>query len=87
MPKLFLQDLPRLHGLVCHIAQRTAYAQGIVIAQKAFYFTHDHGHTVGGKPHLKIRVEIVDGFDQPNAAHLKQIVHALPPPGKALHNT
>jgi len=39
-----------------------------------------------GKPHRLGRVKVVDGFDEPDAPHLKQVVEVFAPLGKALHH-
>ena len=46
----------------------------------------DHRHAVGGETHRLRGVKIVDGFDQPDAPHLKQIVQIFAPLGKPLHH-
>ena len=84
--QLLLQRFAGLHGPVGGIAQAAAYPQGIVIPQKAPDLADDHGHAVGGKPHRLGRVKVVDGFDEPDAPHLKQVVEVFAPLGKALHH-
>ena len=75
-----------LHGAVRRVAHGTADAHGIVVAQKAFHFAGDHRHAVGGEHYLVAWVEIIDGLDEPDAAHLKQVVEVLAPLGEPLHH-
>ena len=45
---------------------------------------YNHGHAVGGKADLFIRVEVGDGLDQADAPHLEQVIGAFPPFVKTL---
>ena len=65
--------------MVGQIPDGTADPHGVVVPQKAPYFPHDHGHAVGGKPHIEGRVKVVDGLDEADAPHLKQIVQIFAP--------
>ena len=85
-PQLLFQRFPRLHGAVGGVPQGAAYPQGVVVPQKPPDLSDDHGHAVGGKPHLLGRVKVVDGLDEPDAAHLKQVVEVLAPLGEPLHH-
>ena len=84
--QLLFQRLPGLHGLVGGIAQAAADPQGVVVPQEAPDLPDDHGHAVGGKPHRLGRVKVVDGLDEPDAPHLKQVVQILPPLREPLHH-
>ena len=82
--QLLFQHFAALHGFVGGVAQAAADPQSVVVAQKAPDLANDHGHAVGGKPHRLAGIEVVDGLDQPDAAHLEQIVQVFAPLGKAL---
>ena len=84
--QLLFQRFPRLHGLVGRVPQRAADPQGVVIPQKTPDLADDHRHAVGGEPHVLGGVEVVDGLDEPDAAHLKQVVEVLAPLGEPLHH-
>ena len=84
-PQLLFQRFPRLHGAVGGVPQGAAYPQGVVVPQKPPDLPDDHRHAVGRKPHRLRGVKVVDGFDQPDAPHLKQIVQIFAPLGKPLH--
>ena len=71
-----------LEHLISSIPHGPGHPHGAVIPQVAADLSHDHGHTVGGELHIQRGVEVVDGFDEANTAHLKQIVHVLSPVGK-----
>ena len=85
-PQLLFQRFPRLHGAVGGVPQGAAYPQGVVVPQKPPNLPDDHRHAVGRKPHRLRGVKVVDGFDQPDAPHLKQIVQIFAPLGKPLHH-
>ena len=55
-----------------------------MVAQETPQLPGDHRHAVGRKLHVLAQVEAVHGLDEPDAADLKQIVHALAAPGKLL---
>ena len=78
------ERVARAQRLIRQIAQGAAHADGVVVAQIAADFADDHRHGIGGKAHAQLRVEIVDGLDQADAAHLKEVVHTLAPVVKAL---
>ena len=44
----------------------------------------DHGHPVGGKTHLLVRVKIGNCLDQADASHLEKVVRTFAPFVKAL---
>ena len=46
----------------------------------------NHGNAVGGKLHTLAQIEGVDGLDEADTAHLKEVVHALAAVGKLLHH-
>ena len=52
----------------------------------SFSPSHNRWNAVGGKLHVLPQVESVDGLDQADTAHLKEIVHALAPVREALHD-
>ena len=62
------------------------YPHGVVVPQKAAYLAHDHGHPISGKTHVQVWVKVVYGFDEPDAPHLKQVVHAFAPAHEFLHH-
>ncbi len=84
--QLLFQRFPRLHGLVGRVPQRAADPQGVVVPQKTPDLADDHRHTVGGESHLLGRVEVVDGLDEADTPHLKEVVHVLAPLGEPLHH-
>ena len=45
---------------------------------------HDHGNAVGRKAHRLVDIEVVNGLDEADTAHLEQVVHVLAPAGKSL---
>ena len=57
-----------------------------MVAQEAAQLARDHRHAVGRKLHVLTQVEAVDRLDKAYHAHLEQVVHALPAPGKFLHH-
>ena len=69
------------------IPQGAAYPDGIVIPQVTPDFTDNHGNCIGGKFYTDIRIEIVNGFDQPDASDLEQVVHVFITVGKTLDYT
>ena len=75
-----------LHGVVSRVAHGAAYAHGIVIAQIAADFPDNHGDGIGTEAYALLHIEIVDGLDQADAAHLKQVVEILAAVDKALDN-
>ena len=52
----------------------------------SFSPSHNRWNAVGGKLHVLAQVEGVDGLDEADHAHLKQVVHALAAIGEALHH-
>lgn len=48
--------------------------------------SHIHRHGIGGKLHIKIGIKVIHGLDETDTPHLKEIVHVLPPIGKALND-
>ena len=68
------------------VYKRQGDPHGVVVPQKAAYLAHDHGHPVGGKTHVQVRVKVVYGLDEPDAPHLKQVVHAFAPAHEFLHH-
>ena len=74
----------RLQHLIGRVAHGARDADGAVVAQIAADLSDDHRHAVGRKAHVLADVEVVDGFDEPDAADLKQVVDVLAPPEKAL---
>ena len=76
-----------LHGAVRRVAHGTADAHGVVVAQKAFHFAGDHRHAVGGEHYLVAWIEIIDGLDEPDAAHLKEVIRVFAAACKALDDT
>ena len=79
------QSLPGIDGFVRCIPEGTADPDGTgVIPQITPHFSHDHGNCIGGKLNVLVYVEIVDGFDQPDAPDLKEIIHIFITAGKPL---
>ena len=81
---LFRHMFPGINRLVGRVPQRPAHPDGIVVPQIPADLPDDHGHCVCGKLHLQFHVEIVNGFDQTDAADLKQVVHIFITGGKPL---
>ena len=71
--------LPGLQDPVGGVPHGAGDPDGAVVPEVAADLAYDHGHTVGGKLHRLGDVEVVDGLDEPDAAHLKQVVHVLAP--------
>ena len=86
-PVLVYKRLFNLHGAIGNVTHGTAYANGVAVPQKTADFADYHGHAIGGKAHIKVRVKVVDGFDKPDASHLKKVIRILPARCKFLHNT
>ena len=84
--QLFGQLIPGFQGLVGNIPQAAADPDGVVVPQIPANFADDHGHGIGGKAHVQRGIEIVQRLDEPDAAHLKQIVHVFAPVAEALNN-
>ena len=84
--QLLFQLLAGLHGPVGRVPEAAAHPQGVVVPQESPYLADDHRHTVGGESHLLGRVKVVDGLDEADAPHLKEVVHVLAPLRKALHD-
>ena len=80
------QAVARLQGFIGRIAQAAADADGVVIPQVAADFADDHRHGIGGKAHVLRHVKVIKRFDQPDAAHLKQVVRVFPAIAEALHH-
>jgi len=45
----------------------------------AFSPDDNHRDAVGGKTYVLTDVKVVDGLDEPDTAHLEQIIHVLAP--------
>ena len=75
-----------LHGFVSGVPYRTADADGVVVPQVPADFADDHGDGVCGEADVLTDIEIVNGFDQANTSHLKQVVQIFPSLCKALNN-
>ena len=78
MPRIWV-GLEHLIGGVPH---GPGHPDGAVVPEIAADLSHDHGDPVGGEAHVQVGVEVVNGLDQADAPHLKQIVHILSPVGK-----
>ena len=76
-----------MDGFVGNIPQRTADPDTAVVPEVAPDFSDDHGYSIGGKFYIQAGIEIIDGFDQTNAANLKQIIHIFIGSGKAPDDT
>ena len=76
-----------LHGFVSGVPYRTADADGVVVPQVPADFADDHGDGVCGEADVLTDIEIVDGLNQSNTAHLEQIVQIFSPLGEPLDNT
>lgn len=74
-----------MDSLVGSVPKRAADTnrRGIIL-KIASDFSDDHWHGIGGEFHADRIIEIVDGFDQPNAANLEQIVYIFIIAGKSL---
>ena len=81
-----MQFFPGLHGVIGQVPDGPAHPHRGIVPQKPADFPHDHGHTVGGKTHLEGGVKVVDGLDQTDAPHLKQVIQIFAPAGKLLHH-
>ena len=66
------------------VPHRPGHPDRAVVPEVTPDLPHDHGHAVGGEAHVHLDVKVVNGLDQPDAAHLEQVVHILPPAGKLL---
>ena len=82
--QLGCQGFPGLHGLVGGVPQGTGDPHRIVIPEVSADLPDNHGDSIGGKAYIKGRVEVVDGFDEPDTAHLEQVVRIFAPAGKPL---
>ena len=71
-------------GDAMYLIDQVRDPDGAVVPEISADLADDHGHAVGGKPHRLIDVKVVDGLDEPHAAHLKQVVGVLAPAGEAL---
>src|SRR5699024_7728806 len=60
--------------LVGYIPERTADPDGIIVPQVTAYLTDDHGNGISRKFYVQGSIKIVNGFDQADAADLKQII-------------
>lgn len=70
--------------LVGSVAQGTADADRVIVAQVTSYLTYNHGNCVSGKLNPDRRIEVVDGLDQADTADLKQIIYIFVIAGKRL---
>ena len=57
-----------------------------MIAQKPPQLARYHRNTIGRKLHVLAEIKAVNGFDKPDTADLKQVVHALAASGKLLYD-
>ena len=73
-----------LENLVGRVPHGPGHPHGAVVPEIAADFPHDHGYAVGGKFHVQVDVEVVDGLDEADAPHLEQVVGVLPPIGEPL---
>ena len=65
---------PGVDGFVGDIPQRAADPYAVVITEISSDLSDDHGNCIGGKFYLKSGVEIIDRFDQADAADLKKVI-------------
>ena len=75
-----------LENLVGRVPHGPGNPHGAVVPEVAAYLPHNHGDAVGGKLHVQVGVEVVDGLDQADTPHLKQVVGVLPPVGEPLNH-
>ena len=76
-----------MDGFIRGITQGATDADGIVVTQITSYFTYNHRNSVGGKPDSHSRVKIINGFDQTDAADLKEVIYIFMVAGKAFDDT
>ena len=81
-PCLPRQLLPGRKGAVGEVAGRAGDPDAVVVAQIPPDLPDDHGDGVGRELHVEVEFEVVDRLDQPDHAHLKQIVGVLVARGK-----
>ena len=85
LPLVFRQvPVPDLQDFIGRVPHGAGHPDGAVVPEISADLADDHGHAVSGKPHRLIDVKVVDGLDEPHAAHLKQVVGVLAPAGEAL---
>ena len=85
--QLGCQGFPGLHGLVGSVPQGTGDPHRVVIPEIAADLPDNHGDSIGGKTHVKSRVKVVDSFDEPDTAHLEQVIGIFTASGELLHHT
>ena len=78
------QLFPGLKHMVGSIPHTAADPNRTVISQIASNLSNDHRNAVSRKFYILIHIKPVDGFDQSNASHLKQIVHIFAAAQKTL---
>ena len=83
-PQICDQSFLALEHLVGDVPNGTADPNGAVVPEVPPHLAGDHGHTVGGKPHLLVGIEVGNRLHEADAPHLKQIVGTFPPTGKPL---
>ena len=72
--------------LIGGVLQGTGDTQAAVVPQEPSDFSDNHRNRVGGKFYIQRSVKIVYGFDESDAANLKQIVHIFVAGSKAFDN-
>ena len=64
--------LPGFEHFIGHVPHGAADSDGRGIPQEPPDLSGDHGHTVGGEPDGKLlRIKVVDGLDEADAADLE----------------
>ena len=80
------QTLPGLEDLIRRVPQASGHPDGAVVPEIPPDLPHDHGNAVGRKAHRLVDIEVVNGLDEADTAHLEQVVHVLTPAGKSLEH-
>ena len=71
------QLFPCIEGFIGRIPEGTAYAYGIVVAQVSADLAQYHGNRIGREFNILGDVKIINGFNQADAANLKQVIYVL----------
>ena len=75
-----------LHRPIGGIPHRAADSYGVIVPQIAADFPDNHGNGIGGKPDVLADIEVINGLDETDTAHLKEIVQVFPSLGETLDN-
>ena len=80
------QRVPGFQRAIGRVPHGARHADGVVVPEIPEDFADDHGHAVGAQAHVHAQIKIVQPLHQPDAAHLKQIVHVFAAVLKALNH-